>query len=221
MEVFHFWVTTTLILKLMKNSKNALQSKKPIFSFVIDGKCELWYLQLLKRHERLNINIEPRLPQKKKLQDQLEAVKTLTKESGKVFWIIDFDTILKETRETKKGNKAPLQKFQELYNKCKKNEKIVIVINNPCLEYWFLQHFEQTSKYFETYEQLEKSLKKYLSDYEKTEKYYKNSRQTIYQKLKPNLPTAKINAEKLGEFILDNPQAGLAEMHKVFNILEL
>ena len=205
----------------MKKSKNILQSKNPVFSFVVDGKCELWYLQLLKRHERLNINIEPKLPQSKKLQDQFEVVKTLIKESKKVFWVIDLDTILKETRETKKDNKTTLQKFQELYSKCTKNEKIVVVINNPCLEYWFLQHFKQTSKYFETYEQLEKSLKIFLPDYEKTEKYYKNSRQNIYQKLKPNLPIAKANAEKLGEFAFDNPQTGITEMHKIFNILEL
>lgn len=205
----------------MKKNKSILQSKNPVFSFVLEGNCERWYLELLKQHERLNINIKPKLSQKKKLQDQFEMVKTLSKESEKVFWVIDFDAILKETRETKKGNKTPLLKFQGLYNKCKKNEKIVVVINNPCLEYWFLQHFEQTSKYFETYEQLEKSLKSHLSDYEKTEKYYKNSRQNIYQKLKPNLPTAKTNAKKLAEFTLDNAQTGLAEMYKVFTELNI
>ena len=176
-------------------------------------------MQLLKQHETLSIHLEPKLPQKKKLQDQFEMIKTLAEESEIVFWIVDFDTILKETRETKKGNKTPLQEFQELYKKCKNNEKIMIIVNNPCLEYWFLQHFEQTSKYFATYDKLEKPLKKHLPDYEKTEKYYKNSRQNIYQKLKSNLSIAITNAENLGDFTLGNVQTGMAEMYKIFNIL--
>jgi len=205
----------------MRVNKRILTPKKRVFSFVVDGKCELWYLQLLKQHENLNINLEPKLPQKKKLQDQFDLVKDLEKESEKVFWIIDFDSIMKETQEARKGNKTALKVFQELYAKSLKNKNIVVIINNPCLEYWFLQHFEQTSKYYATYENLERSLKKYLSDYEKTERYYKSVSQNIYQKLKPNLQTAISNAEKLGVFDFENYQKGFTEMHKIFEELQL
>jgi len=205
----------------MRESKNISQ-KKSIFSFVVEGKCELWYLQRLKQHERLSVNLEPRLPQKKTLQKQYELVEKLAEEeSEKVFWIVDFDTIMKETREVKKGNKTLLQEFQELYDKCKNNDKIIVVVNNPCFEYWFLQHFEQTSKHFTAYAELEKNLKKYLIDYEKTEKYYKNSRQDIYQKLKENQQIAIFNSEKLGEFSFENSTTGIAEMYKIFKELNI
>ena len=208
----------------MRKSKNILQPKKTAFSFILDGKCERWYLELLKQHEKLNdknIHLEPKLPQKKKLNDQFELAQTLAKESEKVFWVVDFDNILKETQEAKKGEKTPLQEFKELYNKCKDNENIVIIVNNPCLEYWFLQHFEQTSKYFATYDKLEKPLKKHLPDYEKTERYYKNFYQNIYLKLKPHLPTAIKNTQKLGKFNFENTQTGMAEMYKIFNELKI
>lgn len=42
----------------------------------------------------------------------------------------------------------------------------MIIVNNPCLEFWLLLHFEATSKYFDTCEGAEKQLK----DYEKTQK---------------------------------------------------
>jgi hypothetical protein len=203
----------------MRENKKILQPKRAVFSFVVDGKCERWYLQSLQQHEKVNINLEPKLPQKKILSVQFAQVEELAEGSEKVFWIIDFDTILKETQEVKKDRKTPLHEFQELYNKAKKNEKIIIIVNNPCLEYWFLLHFEQTSKFFSTYEKLEKSVKKYLTDYEKTEKYYKNSRQNIYQRLKPHLPTARANAENLGEFTFDNVRTGITEMQKIFNSL--
>jgi len=205
----------------MRKNKNISKPKKPVFSFVADGKCEFWYLQLLRQYEGLYIYLEPELPQKKKLQNQYDLVETLSEESEKVFWIIDFDTILKETRETPKGNKTPLQDFYELYKKSKKNKKVVVIVNNPCFEYWLLLHFEQTSKYFPTGEKLEKQLKKYLKDYEKTQKYYKNYRQNIYQKLKPNLPFAISNAEKLGEFDFTNTATGMLEMDEIFRELKM
>ena len=222
---FPIWVIITLKSKMMRKSKEISKPQNSVYSFVVDGKCELWYLQLLKQHEKLNaknINLEPKLPQKKKLEDQFNLAVKLSEESEKVFWVVDFDTILKETREAKKGSKTSLQEFQELHNKCdKNNNNIIVIINNPCLEYWFLQHFEQTSRYYETYSKIEKPLKKHLPDYEKTEKYYKNSRQNIYQKLKPHLPVAISNAEKLKEFNFENASTGTTYTYKIFNELNI
>ncbi|MDR0941090.1 MAG: RloB family protein [Bacteroidales bacterium] len=211
-------------MKKNNDFRQAKRNLKPVISFVVDGKCELWYLQKMEEKVRgkknVNFSFNPKLPQNKKLKDQHILVKELSKTSEKVFWIIDFDTILKETRETKKGNKTLLQEFQELYDRCKKSKNITIIVNNPCLEFWFLQHFEATSKHFETYEQLEKSLKKYLPDYEKTEKYYKNSRKNIYQKLYEYLPTAIENTENK-QFVFENIQEGITEMYKIFKELDL
>ena len=86
----------------MRNNKKRLQLRK-VYSFVVDGKCELWYLQMLKQHEALNINIEPKLLQNKKLREQFELVKKLAEDSDKVFWIIDFDTIEKKGKRQKRG----------------------------------------------------------------------------------------------------------------------
>lgn len=94
-------------------------------------------------------------------------------------------------------------------------------MNNPCLEFWFLLHYEQTLKYFATYSDLKKELNKHLPDYQKTEKYFKNSRQDIYQHLKSNLATAINNAILTGTFDFNNTHKGLSEMHKVFNELWL
>ena len=199
-----------------KNKNN----KKIIFSFVVDGECEIWYLQMMKKNEKfLNINLEPKLPQKKKLSDQYKMVTELAKESEKVFWIIDVDNINKETQETKKGEKTVLQQFKEYYSQIPANT--IIILNNPCLEFWFLLHYKQTLKYFATYTGLERELKKYLVDYQKTEKYFKNSRHDIYQHLKPNLATAINNANLTGAFDFNNTHKGLSEMHKVFNELWL
>jgi len=52
---------------------------REIFSFVVDGECEIWYLQMLQKNENLlKINIEPKLPQRKKMSDQFKMVEIIT-----------------------------------------------------------------------------------------------------------------------------------------------
>jgi len=205
----------------MRNKK-IKQPAKPIFSFIVDGECEYWYLQMLKDNEQsLKINLSPEIYKKNTLEEQYRRVIELAKGSEKVFWIIDFDVIYKETQETKAGKKTRLQKFRELYNKCKKNDKIIVIVNNPCFEFWVLLHFCYTKRFYENYKTLLPDLQKHLADYEKTEKYFLRTSPDIYKRLKPNLPTAISNSEKLGEFDFENIETGIAEMHKIFNIFKL
>lgn len=219
--------------------KNKIPSKasKPKYAIVVDGECEAWYIQMLKRNEKLtDINLEPKIPQKKKLSELYKQVTELAKDYDKVFWIVDMDVILKENREAKPGEKKALQKFQEYcqsideinnqYNQeqgfdpekdSEKMDLIKVIVNNPCLEYWFLLHFEKITKYYDCCDSLLKQLHKHpeIKDYKKTEKYFKQGND-IYLRLKPFLKTAVANAKQTGEFDFNKAECGVSEMHKLF-----
>ncbi len=172
--------------------------RKNTFAFVIDGEDEVWYFNMLKRNEpNLQINIEPKIPQKKKLSDQFEKVKEYAEDFLKVFWIIDLDTIIKESKETKKGKQSKIQELKKYLKELKKYEfkNIITIINNPCLEFWFILHFEQTTKYFPKCKESIKYLKKHLKDYEKNKKYFTKKNNDIYLKLKPHLLNALNNTK--------------------------
>ena len=198
------------------------QPIKQVLSFVVDGECEYWYLQMLKDDERsLNIHLSPEIYKKSTLKEQYKRVVELAKDSEKVFWVVDFDVIYKETREAKSGKKTALQEFQELHNKCKRNNKIVVVVNNPCFEFWVLLHFLYTNRFYENYKALLPDLQKHLPNYEKTEKYFVRTSPNIYRRLKEKLPIAISNSEKLGGFDFGNVAAGMSEMDKVFRELNI
>lgn len=206
---------------MIKNRPVPLKSK-PTFAVVVDGDCEVWYLQMLKRNERsIIVNIEPKIPQRKRLSEQYESVIELSEESTKVFWIIDFDVIVSETKSAKVGSKTAIQTFLE-YKKTidEKHKNIVVIVNNPCLEFWLLLHFEATSKYFDTCEGAENQLKKHLKDYEKTRKYYTKQDNDIYLRLKPNLTVALKNTRALRLFDAENPNKGMSEMQLFFETTE-
>ncbi|MDX2245772.1 MAG: RloB family protein [Bacteroidia bacterium] len=208
----------------MRQSRKIRHQVAPTFAFVVDGETEIWYLQMLKRNERhIRLNIKPEIPNKKSIEEQFSLVTNLSeREYSKVFWIIDLDAVIKESRETPKGKKTPLQVFIEFRKTIKRDFKNVIIItNNPCVEFWFLLHFEKTSKLFDTCGKAETQLKNHLKDYEKTQRYFTKQDNDIYLKLKPYLKTAISNSSDLGQFDLDEPTKAICEMHVLFQTDEL
>lgn len=192
-----------------------------VYAIVVEGKTEVWYLNMLKRNEKsLNINLEPKIPQKKSLAEQFELVKELAKDYTKVFWIIDLDVVLDENRKSRNTGVRPLQQLIEHRKTIKNNyENVVVIINNPCLEFWFLIHYTNKSKAFSQCKNVNKELRKHLVDYEKTQRYFTKQGNDIYLKLKPNLETGLKNAKRLGEFDSIDPNKSLAEMHLFFDLI--
>lgn len=195
---------------------------KPSFAIVVDGETEVWYFQMLKRNERsINVSIEPRIPQRKKLFEQFETVIELSKDYTKVFWVIDLDVILKETKEAKARKQTPFESFLGYKKSVDESyPNIKIIINSPCLEFWFLLHFEENIDIFKNCNEATLLLKKYLIGYKKTQKYFTKQDDDIYLKLKPNLENAFNNASALALFDTKNPYKGLSEMQLFFEATE-
>src|SRR5690606_21465164 len=132
------------------------------------------------RHIR--VSIKPEIPNKKSLEEQFHLVCDLAnKEFHKVFWIVDFDTVIKEEKETPKGKHSPVKAFTQYRSSLsKKHPNVIVIVNNPCLEFWFIIHFEKTSRYFPNCSQAETQLKKHLKNFEKTRKYFTKENDDIY-----------------------------------------
>ena len=191
------------------------------FAVVVDSETEYWYLQMLKHNEpNIPFKIKPQILQKKNIKQQYELVTDLSEEEyDKVFWIVDLDVLLKEERE-KRNSTSPLQQFLNYYKSLSKQQKIVVIVNNPCLEYWFLLHFQKTNKVFTACTDAEKQVSQHLEGYEKTEKFFKKDND-IYKQLKPYLQTARKNATALGSFDTHNHSKAMCEMPLLFQELKL
>lgn len=195
---------------------------KQSFAVVVDGETEYWYLQMLKQNEPdILFNITPKILQKKNINQQYKLVTALSEDDyDKVFWIVDLDVLLKEARE-KKNSTSSLQKFLSYWQQLLKQKKIVVIVNNPCLEYWFLLHFQKTNKVFTACTDAEKQVSQHLKGYEKTEKFFKKSNNDIYKQLKPYLQTAVSNATALGTFDAKDYSKAKCEMPLLFQALQL
>jgi hypothetical protein len=207
----------------MRKNRPIPFDKKTKFAIIVDGECEFWYFQMLKRNENtIKVDLKPEIPQRKKLKEQFERVIEQSKHYDKVFWIIDYDVINAETKLAKKGTETAAQEFRKYVSQLERNHmNVVAIINNPCLEFWILLHFEATGRYFNNCEGASKQLKKHLADYEKTSKYFTKQDNDIYLRLKPKLRTAIANANKLKAFDFENPNTAMSQMQLLFEAEEL
>lgn len=214
----------------------ARQSKRLVLqnsiALIVDGKDEKWYIEEVKRRYPCSkfkkMKIKPDLAAKKKVEDLFNFAKQKSEGNdgfSKIFLIIDMDSILKEASEFER-----FKVYYEKYIGIKRHtlstkkisdykwmEKLTLIINNPCLEFWYLLHHKKTNKFYQNFNAMEKDLKKVpnLQDYEKSEKYYKE-KGSIYDKLKGEIgiSTACSNAEPFDIGKVQN--MGGSEMYKLF-----
>ena len=204
---------------------------------IVDGKDEKWYIEMIKQQYQSqcpslkNVRIEPDLPQEKKMEELFNLAETKHSEGYKqVVLIIDLDTT--------NSNPKEFQKFEVLYKRYEDIKKgiltgrqasknnwmrdLTLIINNPCLEYWYIIHFQFTNRFFDGFEELKPLLQKYLPDYEKSEKYYKGN-PDIYTRLgsAKGLAEARKNAKKFSPFDFKTCQtSGITEMDKLFDFFD-
>ncbi len=209
----------------MKRGKRVSQKLRDAVSFVIDGKTELWYLQMLKEsHQELPVRFSPELPQDKSLTEQYKLVKLNAESFSKVFWVIDLDVVIRESRQYQGPEcRRPINLLKKYSEDVKTKKNVFIIINTPCFEYWVLLHFRQTKKYYETCDQViaEIHKNKVMEGYDKSEKYFKNSGNNIYKRLYPYVANAIQNSKATGSLCFDNVEVGLSQMYIIFEELNL
>lgn len=216
----------------MARKKQKLQKDRGGIAIIMDGKDERWYIDKVKECYLCNklrqVKVKPELPNEKNVEEQFDlAKKLLEEEYSFVILILDFDKILKEKKEGGKGVKE-FEYFANSYNNYinikagqgsranKWMNNLLVIVNNPCLEYWFLLHYKQTTKFYEDGNSLISELKRIpeLKDYDKNETYIKS----LYKKLESRLPDARKNAK---EFCLQECEnKGCSEMNKMFDYFD-
>lgn len=192
---------------------------------IADGQTEKWYLESIKTHYHHDIlkgiRIEPQLPQKKQIEELVNLAKGKVQEGyPTVILIIDFDEIL--------ANDNEFMRFKQFhYDYCNTEHdnwmnNVILVVNNPCLEYWYILHFKQTDKFYSTYADLKNDLTKQLLGYDKSKDYY-CSTPDIFTRLggEKGLSDARNNAKPFLPFdIRTCREKGVSEMSKIFDYFD-
>lgn len=206
---------------------------KPAIAIIVDGEDEMWYVSKAKEYypndELKRTRIKPEIFQHKKCEDLFLYAKQKIEEGyTSVILILDLDTI-RNCPEELESFKVLYSKFKAAKNSNSPNRSIkwmkdlTVLVNNPCLEFWYLLHFKRTTRYYDCYSSLRSDLRriKVFADYDKGEKYYLNS-PDIFQRLGglTGLSIARSNSDKPG-FVLEECECrGISEMAQLFDFFD-
>lgn len=208
------------------------RASKESIAIIVDGKDEKWYISNVKKYYPCtaikSMKIKPELPERKKVQELFNLAESKLNEGYTfVILIIDLDEPLKDVTEYNKFKglygKYLLVQDDKLTGRQKSKygwmSKLLVIVNNPCLEYWYLLHFSKKTKFFANYQSLLLELKKIpiLSEYDKCEDYY-NKKPNIYERLENSLHDARNNAIQFN--LEECNRQGCSEMNRLFDYFD-
>ncbi len=210
------------------------RSAKEAIAIIVDGQTEKWYLAKVKDNYPCTalktVKVKPELPEYKRIQDLFDLAKNkLDEEYTFVILIVDLDEPRNDSSELAKFNdlygKYLLAKKDKLSGKQKDKyawmKNILVIVNNPCFEYWHLLHFGKTNKSYKNYKSLLPDLKKKpnFANYDKTDSFYNNT-PNIFERLGgiDGLIKARDNAVEFDLKTLESE--GCSEMNAMFEYFD-
>ena len=132
---------------------------------VAEGDTEFYYFKNLREIYGYKCSVKPRFSGINSIKDFRKIITEYCREPISIVVLIDMDVISRD-RQVKKD-------WDDLKNDCKKYKNVLFSESKPCLEYWFLLHYEDTCGGFHSSEVIGK-LKKYIKNYQKTGKFLEN-----------------------------------------------
>lgn len=138
------------------------------FTVLGDGKTEQAYLKHLKTIQGYRYSVYPSLftnithkIAEKKIDELLSGGCDL------IVYITDYDTVVNQKKQ---------KTFSDLVKKYEKNDKVLICESMPSIEFWFLLHYQLTTKKFKNADEVVEMLKKYIPDFSKTKNFLENQK---------------------------------------------
>lgn len=145
------------------------RKRKPIFFVACEGahnKTESNYLQHFKNNNGVSLKIKP--TSNTAPETMLDYIYHYAQNNGyekrsgdKIFMICDIDTKEKRHRLCQDNFLAQARK-----------KNVTVIMSNPSLEVWFLDHFIFTSHCFSSQKEIIQCLKQYLPKYKKSDDVY-------------------------------------------------
>jgi hypothetical protein len=209
----------------MNYRKRTASKREPKKSYLvwIEGETEKNYVESVRdelKKRNINIAIIPKLSKKESEKPSADNLKSsfVEGEYTKLFCVMDIDTVIAEKKLN--SDAQSYRNLKSIVQLCNKNSKYVFIPNTPCFEIWFYLHFNKSSKYFPTYGELIKELKKVpeFKNNDKNQKFTAN----LYESLKDKLTVAYNNSKALGEIDIDEIEKSKCAMYKMideFNLL--
>lgn len=124
-----------------------------------DGQSEQYYLKHLKKLKKYKYAIRPSLFASITIESAEDIIdELLSGDCDQIIYFTDYDTIVAQGKQ---------QQFNKLKSKYENNPVVIICESMPSIEFWFLLHFQKTTREFRNAAEVTKELVKYVKAFSK------------------------------------------------------
>ena len=147
-----------------KQAQKQLKDPKP--TIIGAGITEQWYFKHLQTLRKYSVKIKPPYFGREKAFKLDKLVDKVLKDEGFAIVVFDADVAQRNDKER--------QLVKRMKSKFANNKDVLFCDSLPSIEYWFLLHYKDAGRLFNTSNDVVKEIKKYNSQFDKSEKFLEN-----------------------------------------------
>ena len=144
----------------MARARKERELKRSRITVIGEGLTERWYFEHLRSVKGYRYDCKPRFFARQSYEEMMRLIDWVIQNDGTAVCVCDADIT--------RGNEERSKKLKEMKTRYAKNERVFICESMPSIEFWFLIHYMNTSKYFKDADSVIKVLKKHIHGYDKT-----------------------------------------------------
>lgn len=180
--------------------------KNPTITIIGEGATERYYFTHLKRLRGYNYTCKPRNFTEQTFDEMQKQIDRVLADNGIAVCVFDADVT--RTRPAEKI------KYDDMRRKYAKNPSVILCDSMPSIEFWFLLHYLNTTRFFATSDDVITVLRRFIPNFSKHQSFL--SKDTWVSELMRNdkLGFAISRAIKL------NAGESYSNIYKLFGVLE-
>ena len=144
----------------MARIRKERELKRSRITVIGEGLTERWYFEHLRTLKGYHYDCKPRFFTHQSYEEMGKLIDWVLQGGGIAVCVCDADI----TRTNEERKKA----FQAMKAKYAKNKNVLICDSMPSIEFWFLIHYVNTSKYFKDSDAVIQTLRRHIDNYDKS-----------------------------------------------------
>jgi hypothetical protein len=137
--------------------------RKPQITIIGEGLTERCYFTHLKKLQGYGYTCKPRNFAQQSLEEMQKLIDRVLEDYGIAICVFDADVV--------RANPQDKMRLERMQRKYQGNPHVILCDSMPSIEFWFLIHYLNTNKHFNTSEDVIEVLHKYIPDFSKHEKF--------------------------------------------------
>lgn len=143
----------------MARGRKERELRRTRITVIGEGLTERWYFEHLRSVMGYRYDCKPRFFSRQSYDEMGKLIEWVLQNGGVAVCVCDADVT--------RTNPAERQRLKEMKDKYSSDDRVFICDSMPSIEFWFLLHYLDTSRYFQSSDEVANALRRFLPMFQK------------------------------------------------------